>query len=328
MIVGSELRTWIEDRERQQNARRASADFAAEWSRGPIHRRFTQAMSSLASPSGDEVVAALRPVFTDDRWVADLIAALAAPMRHDPYFEPPFRHLNSDIHTGLIVYEDDHVSIAVGVSQAAQLAAKKSGERGRTSIAFSGQINLLKFVKSGDATLSFWSAPEITPAFSAATAGTCARTGMRPIADGEIVTIDGRRQSFVIERAGSNIVLLQATVKPDQAPLSVEYDSATLEYVGCSAADDSASRIQMITTLLRKLGSREAFAAVAEFRTHKCFFVRWHVMRELIGLDATAAVPFLSAMAAHDPHPETRRAAAAALAIVESRLSGLERKAA
>ena len=39
-------------------------------------------------------------------------------------------------------------------------------------------------------------------------------------------------------------------------------------YVGCSAADDSASRIQMITTLLRKLDCAAAFPAIAAFLDH------------------------------------------------------------
>lgn len=328
MIISSELRAWVGDRDRQKSARRASADFADAWAKGPVHRQFTAAMAKLRHPSGVEVATAIAQLFADDRWVSTVIATLAEPMRQDPFFEPPFRHLNSDIHSGLIVFEDDHVSIAAGVSQASQLAAKKSAKRGRTSIAFSGQINVLKFVKVGGATLSFWKAPEINPAFSAASAGRCERVGERAIADGEVILIDGRSESFVVERARSNLIILQATVKPDQAPLAVEYDSETLEYAGCSAADDSASRIQMITTLLRRLDARQAFTTVASFASHKCFFVRWHVMRELIGLDPAAALPLLADMAANDAHAETRRAAAAALEVVAARMSPPERKAA
>ena len=121
---------------------------------------------------------------------------------------------------------------------------------------------------------------------------------------------------------------MQATVKPDQAPLSVEYDSTTFEYVGCAAADDSASRIQMIATLLRKLGGRGAFEAVAGFVDHPHFFVRWHVMRELLGIDAAAALPHLKRMAARDPHPETRRTARLVLDRIEAPASAPKRKAA
>ena len=105
------------------------------------------------------------------------------------------------------------------------------------------------------------------------------------------------------------MVLLQATIAVDQAPLCVEYDSATGAYLGCSATGDTSSRIQMITTLLRKLDHQAAFPAIAGFLDHPDFFVRWHVMKELLGLDAQTALPHLKRMAASDPHPDPRRAA-------------------
>ena len=274
-------------------------------------------MAQVPVRTAEAVAEAVRALFVDAGWVDRLLALLADAMRSDPFFEPPFRHINSDIHSGLIVFEDDLVSIAAGVSGAAQLAAKKKMKRGRTSIAFSGQLTVFKFVKAGGALISLWEAPPITRGFSAAAAGRCKRKGERCIADGETLVMDGRRDSFVIEHATSNLVVLQATVKPDQAPVSVEYDSVTHDYVGCSAADDSASRIQMITTLLRKLDCNEAFPTIAEFLDHPSFFVRWHVMRELLGLDAEAALPHLKRMAAGDPHPETRRAARSVLERIE-----------
>jgi HEAT repeat protein len=70
----------------------------------------------------------------------------------------------------------------------------------------------------------------------------------------------------------------------------------------------------MITTLLRKMRCDEAFEVIAEFLDDPHFFVRWHVMRELLGLDAVAALPHLCRLASGDPHPEVRRAAGAVLA--------------
>ena len=103
--------------------------------------------------------------------------------------------------------------------------------------------------------------------------------------------------------------------------------SETLAYVGCSAADDSASRIQMIATLLRKLDCAAAFPAIAAFLDHPNFFVRWHVMSELLGLDAAAALAASAATWRRAiPHPETRRAARPRSAA--SRPSSTPRKAA
>jgi hypothetical protein len=311
MLIGNELRVWIGDSHRQRTARLKADAAASHWESGPFHQQFTNAMSAVRSQGAPGVAAAIRLLFADDKWVDTLLDTLAAEMREDPFFEPPFRHINSDIHSGLLVYEDDLVSVAAGVSPVATIAARKTVNRGRTSIAFSGQLSVLKFVKAGGARLAFWRTPPITDAFTASEAGRCEAVGERDIADGDILTVDGRHETFVIAQARANLVILQASVKPGRAPLSVEYDSVSREYIGCSAADDSASRIQMITTLLRKLDCAAAFPAIAGFLDHPNFFVRWHVMRELLGLDTDAAMPHLERMAAADPHPETRRAARA-----------------
>jgi hypothetical protein len=327
MIVENELDTWLRDRAAQRRSRAGSDAFAAAWNSGLHHRAFAEAMASLPERTAPAVTAKMVELLGDDRWIDALIEDLCGALRADPCFEPPFRHISSEIHSGLIVFEDDQVSLAAGLTSLASLAQKKRRKGRPSSIGFSGQVEILKFVRAGGARLSFWEAPHIDGAFTAAGAGRCRRTGERGIGDGEVLVVDGRHQSFVIEHASSNLLVLQATVKPDQAPLSVEYDSVTHEYVGCSAADDSASRIQMITTLLRKLDCAAAVPAMAEFLDHPNFFVRWHVMRELLGLDVEAALPHLKRMAAGDPHPETRRAARAVLDRLERPRAGARKAA-
>jgi len=308
-MVAQLFQNWLADPGAQRRMRQAAGGFAAQWNCGATHRRFDEAMASLPEQSVDAVVEAIRTLFADDIWVDSLIEGLADQLRADPFFDPPFRAINSDIHNGLIVFEDERVSIAAGVVTVTQLAGKKSAKRGATSVGFSGRVSVIKFAKAGGARIGFWEAPRITAGFSAAQAGRCRHTGSRDIADGDILVIDGRHQSYVIEHASANLVMLQAEINLDQAPLGVEYDSASRTYVGCSANGDGASRIQMITTLLRKLDRAGAFEAVADFRDHPDFFVRWHVMKELLGIDAAAALPHLKHMAARDPHPEARRAA-------------------
>lgn len=327
MIIGDDLRAWASDPDRQRETSKAADHLSIRWNAGPVHQQFTAAMAALPPGDSGAVASAIRDLFGDDAWVETLLDALCEAARRDPYFEPPFRALNSDIHTGLVVFEDDNVSIAAGVSRVARLAAKKNGPRGGVSIGFTGQLGIFKFVKAGGALMSFWEVPEVTADFTAAGAGRCRRTGERRIEDGEILIVDGRFQSFVIEHAAANLVVLQASVKPGRAPLSVEYDAHSHRYVGCSAADDTASRIQMIATLLRKMDCEAAFPAVAAFVDHPDFFVRWHVMRELLGIDAVAALPHLRRMAAHDPHADTRRAARTVLDRVEGP-AALSRKAA
>lgn len=318
MIVSKALEAWTQDRAAQRETQASVDAFGDAWGLGPIHRRFDAAMASLPIPASAEQVAdTVRLLFADHAWVDVLVSGLARKMLGDPFFDPPFRNLNSDVQTGLLIFEDEKVSIAAGVTTALKLAARKNRPRGATSVGFNGQLNVFKFVKAGGATLSFWEAPAIGADFSAAEAGACRRTGARRIQDGEIIVLDGRRESYVIEGLRGSMVLLQATIAVGQAPLSVEYDSETGAYVGCTATGDTSSRIQMITTLLRKLDHQAAFPAIAAFLDHPDFFVRWHVMKELLGLDARAALPHLKRMAASDPHPEPRRAARIVLDRIE-----------
>ncbi len=319
MIVGEDLKAWLADRPRQRRTQAEIDAFGRDWGLSAVHRRFDEAFSAIAAPTAEKVAAAASALFADDGWVEILVESLAAKMRADPYFHPPFRPLMTDVHSGLLVYEHETVSIAIGVSTAAQLAAKKTApRRGPTSVGFNGQYCVFKFVKAGGARFSFWEAPPITAGFTGAEAGTCVRTGERDIDDGEILEIDGRRQSYVIEKLRGNLFVLQASIALDQAPLGVEYDSASGAFVGCSAADDTASRIQMITTLLRKLDCDAALPAMAELLDHPDFFVRWHVMKEMLGLDVQLALPHLRRMAASDPHPDPRRAARAVLDRLEA----------
>jgi hypothetical protein len=313
MTLAQELQDWLADREKQASTQHRIDGFARDWDRGDVQRAFQNAMAAMPSQNAEAVAEAARVLFAQDFWVDSLIGSLAAPMRADPFFDPPFRAMSSGVHGGLVVFEDEHMSIAAGVSRAVDLAARKTAKRGATSVGFSGRVSVLKFVKAGGARISLWEAPPINAAFSATNAGRCARTGELQLADGDIVTIDGRFQGYVIEQARANLLVLQAEINLDAAPLSVEYDSTTFAYVGCSATRDGASRIQMITTLLRKLGCDAAFPTLAGFLDHPDFFVRWHVMRELLGIDAAAALPHLKRMAARDPHGDVRRAARSVL---------------
>lgn len=319
MIVGQDLETWLADGRRQRATRAAIDAFARDWDLGPVHRRFRDAIDRIIAPTAEKVAETACLLFADDFWVDALVDGLAARMRADPFFEPPFGRLSTDIHNGLLVFEHELVSIAAGVSSPTPVAVKKNAPGGgRTSVSLSGQLSVFKFVRAGGALLSFWEAPPITAGFTGAGAGRCRRAGERPIEDGEILVLDGRRQSYVIEELRSNLVIVQASIALDQAALKVEYDSGDGAFVACSATDDRASRIQMITTLLRKLDCDAALPAMADLLDHPDFFVRWHVMKEMLGIDAGAALPHLKRMAASDPHPDPRRAARAVLDRLEA----------
>jgi hypothetical protein len=246
-----------------------------------------------------------------DQLVADLLEGC----RSDPFFRPPFFALSSDIHSGLLLFHNEHLSIALGVTGLDMLAFKKGVKRGATSIGFTGVVSLFRYLKAGDATVSFWEAPPITSKFGGSEAGDCQFVGRRMLRDGEELLSDGRYESFIIEHATSDMVYFQAMVRAGSAPLAVEYDSRTMKFVGASSTDEASSRVLMMVSLLRAMERDDAAPLVAELLDSPLFYTRWHVMRELLAMDAEAALPHLRRMAASDPHPEVRAAAAETLGL-------------
>ena len=113
----------------------------------------------------------------------------------------------------------------------------------------------------------------------------------------------------MVDFRSRSMVFFQAMVRPEAAPLAAEYDSKTLAFVGASSADEASSRLQMMVSMLRVMERKDALPVIAQALDSPHFFTRWHIMRELLALDAEAALPPLRRMAAEDPHPEVRAAA-------------------
>jgi len=143
----------------------------------------------------------------------------------------------------------------------------------------------------------------------AAEAGPARFVERRRIADGEEILLDGRRQSFVVEHAERDLVYFQAIVREGGAPVTAEYDCDTLAFVSASSTDEAASRVQMMVSLLRTMEREDALPLMDEALASPQFYTRWHVMREMLALDAEAALPSLKRLAESDPHPEVRAAA-------------------
>ena len=309
MIAGAALAAWLADRTAQQRSRDAVDAVSLIWARHPLMTDLETRLAALLERSAAAVLDAARAFIDREEDVAALLAAMIEGSRADPFFRPPLHPVSSEINAGLVLFHHRNLSISLGVSGVDMLAAKKAGARGATSISFTGTTGLFRFVKAGGATLSFWEAPPIGDDFVAARADKCRLVERRRIADGEEIVLDGRSQSFVIEHATSDMVYFHVMVRSEAAPLSAEYDSRTLAFTGASSTDETASRIQMMVSLLRTMEREDAVPLIEEALASPHFYTRWHIMRELLALDADAAHPHLERMAAGDPHPEVRAAA-------------------
>jgi hypothetical protein len=314
MIPSPAFAAWLADRGAQRISFARVGQSAKKWGRHPLMSQLQRKLSELTDPS-PRVVLDLADGFMDQVGAhAELFDDMIAACRADPFFQPPFYPLTSDIHTALLLFHHPLLSIALGVASVDQLAAKKRAHGGVGSIGFSGLLTKFRYLKAGSATLSFWEAPPAGDDFVAARAGRARFVEERRLADGDEIVFHGARQSFVIEHALEDMVYLQAMVRVDAAPLATEYDRETLSFLGASSTDESSSRIQMMVSLLRAMDREDALPLMEKELTSPHFNTRWHIMREMLALDAQAALPALKRMATGDPHPEVRAAAATTLA--------------
>lgn len=314
MKVDDALGGWLADTRRQAatlaQIQADGARFRESAAVAALHREL-----DAAGPADAPAIlaAAERFMSRSDELEAQLSAMIGAA-RADPFYRPPLKLVSSPVHLGLLLIEHRALSVLLAITSPDALAAKRTARDDPASITFAGRRTLFKFIKAGGATLSFWEAPTIGEGFTAGASGKCRLAGRRTIRDGETVWLDGRRESFIIDHAVSDIVYLQAVTPAGASPLSVEYDAATRDYIGASSSDEIASRVQMIATLLRLLDRADAAPVFCDIIADAPFYVRWHVMREFLALDAELALPTLRALAAADPHPDVRAAAAATLA--------------
>ena len=313
MFVTKELRGWFTDPAAIADTA-ARIEAVARDGDSTALGRMSDEFDTAEVRSAEVVLDLARRFMADETAVKDCLAAAVTAAREDCFFRPPLRALENDVRWGLVLFRRQSLAIQLAVMSAEHLAIKRASRTGPSSIIFSGQRSIFRFLEAGGATLSFWEAPEVESEFTAGAAGRCRLIERRRIADGEIVEIDGRRNSFIVDHAPRDLVYLEASTPLGAGPLSREFDSESHALVGAGSTDDASSRTQMMLSLLRILDRRDAVPLFIEAAQGEHFYARWQAMRELLALDADAALPELRRMAALDPHPEIRAAAGDTLA--------------
>jgi hypothetical protein len=309
MIPGTGLAEWLSDGSAQARTFEGREECRREFRKLEPLERLGGQLDRL-DPGDPEALLGCGRRFLDQpdavRACIDLLVSFA---RGDRFFRPPMLGLSGEVHTGLLLLDHPRLAMLAAVASPDALAAKRTSRNGPASIAFPGTRSVYKFVKAGGATFSFWE----SRGFAWEGRGRCRLVERRRVRDGEMLELDGRRQSFVVDHARGDLVYLHASTPAGAAPLAAEYDSATLEFIGGSSTDEVSSRTQMMLSLLRAMGRRDAIPLFREILLTSHFYARWHAMREFLALDPGLALPHLREMAHADPHPEVRAAAAQTL---------------
>ncbi len=303
----------MDDRAALAAAQARSFAIAAEWRESDAYRALTEAFDA-APPDDAEAVAevALR-ILGRPEMVTGLFDQLTAALADDPWFEPPFRVSRDRLRVGAALFDHPLAAISATVMSAAALAEMPPP----ASIAVSGRLALVRYVRGGGARLRLWTADPAGPDFSSDRARPAEPLGTVALADGMILRIDGRTRATLTEGAASDVVTITVTVRVGVAPYQREYALPGGEFVRMATLDDGAARTQMLLTFLRHAKRADAAPWFEAATCDGAFFLRWSAMREWLALDARGALPRLRAMA-DDPNMEVRAAAVAMLPMVEA----------
>ncbi|MBA4748498.1 MAG: HEAT repeat domain-containing protein [Sphingopyxis sp.] len=275
------------------------------------------AMRRLASADPDIIFTALVPYLTDHDWVRRRLADALALCAGEVFAMPPLRMFGGEAMGGLVLAEAPPITLSLMILPFNQPTPRAA------SVIFSPGHGLTHIVRSGGASMRRYHAAlsdaERAGGFCAGAAAPMTMVGERPLDDGDQIRADQQCESFNLTRGEDDLVMLQLFVHETSRVPMREYDAATGRLIHAAAAGRGTSFRQMGLAVLRSLGRRDAAPLFVAALDDPDFAMRWQVMRELIALDAQAALPLLTAMAADDPHPEVRAAAIATLAMLRER---------
>ena len=274
------------------------------------------AIDALGDAPPDTAIARLLPWLGDTDWLRERLDAALALLAVDPFARPPLRIVGSGDGGpgGLVLADRGRIRLTLLIRPADNGAARPA------ACVFVPGRAAIRVLAGGGASLTLHevavSAAEEAGGFTASDAASCHSRPERPLRSGETLRLDTARQSYSIVGADRDVLLLELAVQPP-SPLPIRaYDIASGRLIHVSASRRDSSFRQMALALLRHLGRTGAAPLfVAETRSED-FAARWNAMRELVALDRAAAPLRLAAMAASDPHPEVRRAAAATHALM------------
>lgn len=272
-------------------------------------------LKDVATMSPDEIFRLSDLFFTFDR-VRAIIAEERRCSEQNPFYGSQFQPVDGSFFGGMVlVSTDDFTVILMGLDGFEIELAKRRTPGDRRTITFGGLSTYLKFYRARDLVLKPWRVPHFDD--------TDDLTGMDLRATpGEAKTYQsGDTASFGADEAfeydavtGAHALVLQVQMHRSGLPLGLEFDVDTRELVSASSPSQEPTRLQMLATAMRMFGRQDALDEIESLLTHPSHFVRWHAMRECLGLDAERAWPHLLRLRDTDPQPSVRRAAALTVA--------------
>ena len=266
-------------------------------------------MAGLEHP--DAIRTAAVALLSDCTWLADMLAPLIAGLAADPWFAPAIRVQRDARRTALVLADLPALTLSASITAAAPLTSAGPP----ASFVLPGRQRVTRYLRGGEAHVRRWQR------IGSDDPVRCCEVAGDTLADGMLTVQDGVREARLIVAATRDVVAVTATVKPGADPLVREFAVADGRLLRQASTDDAASRAELLLMLLRASGRTDAGACFDSASHDAAPQLRWAAMREWLMLDARAAHPRLTAMAAHDPDAAVRDAARRTLATLAARMA-------
>jgi hypothetical protein len=292
----------------EERSRVAASYYGDTLGLGSIRRRLDEQSCEA------DILALARDFFTLEK-VSEILAYERRMFEESDLYTSGFSSTEGSFYAGLVLAQSLSATVALMCIKPFEIELAKKPRPGASarSINFGGAGVHYRLLRGKPLEVRIWEIPEFgdDEDFQAAR--------MRPEIIRELTFGCGEElaltpfQSLEFLASSGYSLLLRIQLNRKLAPLAVEFDAADRRLTGTSAASREPSRLQMLATAMRLFGRRDAIPEVERLLTHPLHFVRWHAMRELLGMDPVAAYPHLLRLSREDPQPSVRRASTATL---------------
>ncbi|WP_066548010.1 MULTISPECIES: hypothetical protein [unclassified Sphingomonas] len=279
-----------------------SREWAASWAADAEWRQLIAPIDA-AGTLADLMPAALA-LLHEPGWFEAMVAQWLAIIVATPLAEPPVRSSRDAARRTLLLHDGATATITATVLPDGVAPPARAGA-GR--VVRSGRWSATCYLRAGGVRIERWRLRSDVPCL-------VREPDLLP-ADRSVVVTDGRTMAQrLVQPVPQPTVMLSVSARLGAAASVHEHDAGDGSLIRVATADDGAARSQMLLRLLRALDHRGAAAQFDAASRGGTAFLRWEAMREWLMLGDATAVTRLGEVAADDPDPDVRAAAAATLA--------------
>lgn len=249
--------------------------------------------------------------FTKGR-VHQILAEERRCAEKNPFFGSSFQPVGGEFFGGIVLVSTDRFTAMLLAIDGFEIElAKRRAPGERRTLTFGGRETFLKFYNAREFTLQTWEMEPFEDADDLAMLAPSFREGALHTCQTGSVLSFGSNQSFeYTAKAGAHALVLQVQMLHGGLPMTLEFDVDNRKLVGASSPSQEPTRLQMLATAMRIFDRKDAIPQLESLLDHPLHYVRWHAMREFLGVDAERAWPHLLRLMDFDPQPAVRRAAA------------------